>query len=135
MKKILYLLTLIVVFSCSKDDEPNEKFVLTHDYLIGTTWTIHSYEGNTDLDECDRNEKIRFSEDRFYQTIAFWNDAFLEEDCSTHTSDTRYKVEDGKLDIEYDGSTYFPRFLDKNTLEVHEYFSDFDVKRVYKKNP
>lgn len=136
MKKLFLLLTLFAVVSCSKEEVENatEDFTLTKDYLVGTTWSLYSYNGNTDLDECDFQEQIEFTEDEMIQTLAYWGDSFLEEDCRTMIIDTRYKVEDERLKIEYDGSSDFASFKDKNTLEISTYYSDFNISRVYKKN-
>ena len=131
MKK-LFLLIAVVFVSCSKEEED---FVLTQDYLVGTTWTIHSIEGNTDLDSCDAIGKLVFTGTTMQRTGGYWNDMFLQEDCRETFIETRYKVENGNLELESEGRPYYyTSLINPNTLKIENSYSDFSVVRVYKKN-
>jgi len=75
MKKLILLTTLLLVFACSKDDEPGETFLDKYD---GTSWAVEDDPG---LDG-GGVEIITFSNGTYFYNYAAGGGAFLGDEDS-----------------------------------------------------
>lgn len=135
MKKLLFVLAVFMV-GCSSDDAENE--TITKEDLKGT-WHLSSYAidgDNITLDECDLKEHISFDESEITFTSAYWQDSFLEENCTTSNSSRRFKLENGSLKIEnnYLDVNYYAYIKYTGEIEITYFVNDLKVEKIFSKN-
>lgn len=128
MKRVLFILCLIFM-SCSEEEMPEE---LTTADLLGT-WEISSINGNSDLDSCDREQSLKFTETALYVTSSYWGDSSMEEDCEVFTTQQRYRLEGNDLDIKYTGGDvhYYVDYLSQNKIKIRSSLDDISNTYTY----